>query len=203
MCVLEISKDEIKKLVKEFEEEWSYSENLIYNHCVEDMKKVKNLCEITHEDIKGPVRTYLINWGMMSRVIKRLDETWTMDLKNVMKSNCEVLSNFRSFDLLYVDIVRYQNDIKNVYESFRKVIKPTSASKALFLISPNFFPMWDTGIREYLLGKNKTSQEDYYKFIGIIQNLLREYKDIVKELASEFGRSKLKIIDKFLWQKTR
>jgi len=182
-----ITEEKIKKCIEQYieqyEKEWSFADSLIYKGCLEALKRI-DLSKIEEKDVKGPIRTFLINWGMMGRVVGRLKKGWEKELATKIKIDC--------------------------YKSLRIIVGPTSASKILHLICPNFFPMWDCDIRKlisniYKWRKNShkgigESPEGYYKFIQEIQVFLKKYDEVLLELSKQYDKGKLKLIDEFLWK---
>jgi hypothetical protein len=203
-----ITEEQIRQCVAQFEEEWEFSDNLIYKGCLKASKEI-NLCEVKTEDVKGPIRTFLINWGMMGRVLGgKKYKDWGQNLANV--TNCDKLNNLRDLDLINSDLKQIKFDIENCYGSVRKIVGPTSASKILHLICSNFFPMWDEDIRKWVsrysrykeIHKNGIgpSREGYYKFMQVMQILLEKYNRVLSELSEQRNKCKLKILDEFLWK---
>ena len=51
--LLDPVKKEIVGFIERHEEVWGYSEKILYDRCIKDMKKVR-LCEIEEKDVNGP-----------------------------------------------------------------------------------------------------------------------------------------------------
>lgn len=200
----------IKKHVKEFEQEYKFSDNLIYNGCIDAMKRV-DLCKIGEKDVKGPLRTFLLSWGMMGRVLGRLEDDWEKDIAKVIKKNCKILNTFRkknlvNFQLRKLDELDIEN-IKNCYNELREIVGPTSASKILHLICPNFFPLWDVDIRKEISAKVKGRGEygigdsgaGYYRFMLEIETLLNIHDRTLSKLSQKYGRFNMRLLDEHLW----
>ena len=103
------------------------------------------------------------------------------------------------------DLKMSENGIKSIYGSIRKVIGPTSASKTLHLICPNFFPMWDDNIRKEIgreMGKRSglnCEADGYYSFMKEVKDFLHNYEDVLAPLQADIGKPKLRLIDEYLW----
>jgi len=202
----------VERIIQQHEEELDYCDKVLYCRCIEDFEKV-NLCELTEEQVKGSIKVFLINWGMLSRVLERKEKKerekreWEKDLLNVLKKHCKTLEKFRKLKLEEEDLSKFKEDIKQCYEEIRGVVRPTGASKVLHLINPEFFPMWDEKIRikvskkhGKLTGKRiGESGEGYYKFMNAIQELLLKKKELWTKWSEKTGKSKLRIIDIYLW----
>jgi len=204
--------EDIKKHIEMHEEEWNFADRIIYVACLDAVREVK-LCEIQEKDIKGPIKTFLINWGMMTRVLGRKKyKDWEKNLRDVFLEICDKLENFRNLNLIdYKDISKLREDIEECYQRLKSIVGPTSTSKILHLICPTFFPMWDVDIRKKVniesksLGNGKIddTKEGYYKFIIEIQKFLIKYDKILLELSEKYNKPKLRITDAFMWKMSR
>ena len=81
----------------------------------------------------------------------------------------------------------------------------------LHLIAPGYFPPWDDAIRKLAWssprtcpslkrGKRRPSGGGYYFFMQQIQHFLQTYLGVWEQLAGEFSRTNVKMIDRYLWQ---
>jgi len=206
--LLNPTENEIKMYVSTHEEDWEYSDKLIYFPCVGDAKRLR-LCKIQEKDARGPIRTFLLNWGMMGRVLKRKNyKGWEKRLAETLRGICNQLEEFRKLNLENTDISSQKDNVKRCYEVVSNIVGPTSAGKTLHVICPNFFPLWDLGIREKVseerrgLGKAGIgrSATGYYNFMVEIQGFLKRYAKILSELSRKYSKSKLRIIDEFMWR---
>lgn len=216
---------DIKKYVEIFEEEWGFGDNLIYRGCLEAVKKIE-LYKIKGKDVKGPIRTFLINWGLMGRVLNRkptekskIDRRcWERRLASKIRTFRNELDTFRGLNLENIDdISKYEkkiiecfNGISECKKGNKRGIGPVAAGKVLHLICPDFFPMWDIAIRERVakdsghepIGANGNG---YYKFMGKIQNFLKTktYDSTLSEMSKKYKKSKIKIVDEFMFSMSR
>ena len=183
-----------------------------YSESLQAMKNI-TLGNITEENTKLIVQPYLYKWGTMVRVLgqKKKYPNWGKKLTTEIRENHKMLKNFRSKDLVNVELNDYKDEIENCYQSFLPVVGRIAATKVLHLICPNFFPMWDNdianGIRNELLKsihkENKIeafSKQDYYRFMVIIQVFLKQNELILSSLSCEPHKTKLKVLDEcLLW----
>ena len=205
MSLLNPKDMEINKSVKENESEWKYSEEILYRKCIKDIKKIK-ISKIGQKEIKGPIRTLLINWGLMSRVLEssKRKGKWQNKLKKSIKIHKKFLESTRKLDLEKTDLSDYEKDIKNCYLMIRDAVAPTSASKVLHMLSPGFFPMWDYNIREKVKKECKPrkineSEKGYYNFMWAIKDFLIKYRAVIHLLNKRYKKSKLRIVDAYMW----
>ncbi|ADB58812.1 DUF6308 family protein [Archaeoglobus profundus] len=213
VSLLNPKEDEIKKCVEIVEEEWGFGDKLLYIGCIEAMKNVK-LRDIQEKDIKGPIRVFLINWGMMGIVLNRKDrKNWERKLLQVLREEkfCDKLERFRNLNLENANIDELKKEITDCYQEVRDIVGPTSASKVLHLICPNFFPLWDANIRKLVsqeckeLGKGSIDDraEGYYRFMKEVKDFLERYEKILSELSRKYGKPKLRVVDEFMWYVSR
>ena len=80
------------------------------------------------------------------------------------------------------------------------MLGPTSTSKVLHLICPELFPMWDDAIRRWIRSECGLKRLSYLKFMEWCAEIISEYEDRLHELSQRwYLRSKLKVLDEFLW----
>lgn len=77
----------------------------------------------------------------------------------------------------------------------------TTTSKALHLVTPTLFMLWDRTIRNYY-GFNDNGIE-YTRFLMTMQSWLKELKSTIERLQQQFDKSCTKIIDEYNWIKCR
>lgn len=130
-------------------------------------------------------------------------------IKGLMSLTDNFIENFRKKDLLSVTLDKFESDTEKCYKSFENEIGKIASVKVLHLICPSFFPLWDNkiadAIRKVDVRNNenrriaKFSEADYYQFMQKIQNFSKKHETILSDLADQYKKSKLKILDDFLW----
>lgn len=190
--------------VKENEKEWGYVYK-IYSMCITDVKE-KSIKTIDKDFIKGPVRTFLVNWGTMGRVLGRKEyENWCGELSKILKKYSDNLEKFRKKSLEQENIEDSEGGINTIYSDIRNIVGPTFASKVLHLICPDFFPIWDINIRKMAAqDKGRKSglngeKGGYYKFMKVVKDFLLEYGKEINRLKGNSDKSKLHWVDQYLW----
>jgi len=213
--LLSPTRKEIEEAVEKHEEEWGCIDKYLYRTCLEWATTIK-LCKITEKDVEYVVKTFLIKWGRLGRVLYRKGKRgWERKILDSIKSHCRDLSKFRNLRLEDVELHKYKEKIRALFNNFSKIIGSVGAAKLLHLFAPEFFPLWDTDIRnkirkeikgkeEYKGYKIDASGEGYYYFMLVIQKLLKSKLKIWDMLAKRYKKpSKLRVIDNYLWVKTR
>ena len=140
----------------------------------------KTAGESWYEDkdtIKG-VLLLLYTWNFAAKKTKTLNFQNVGELMRNTKNDLKFLKKY--------SIRTADNDawgvIKQIFDQFRSLLGQTGASKALSLLNPELFVMWDTAIRkrlniELIRGiMNGESGEYYVIFLKGIQNIIEEYR---------------------------
>lgn len=122
--------------------------------------------------------------------------TWNFAAKETKKLNfhnlSELIRNAKD-DLKFLEKYSITNAdngawgaIERLFDQFRNVFGQTGASKALSLLNPELFVMWDTAIRKRLRKElipgimNGESGEYYLIFLKGIQKIIEEYSIVEK-----------------------
>ena len=195
-------------LEKDFEMDGGFNNKHLYMSCVDRLRKM-NLRDISEKEINGPFTVFLINWGKMDRYLNRkgLKDTWRKNLLEKIRENADRLEQLRRIKLWEVDLEKFKSDVECCYDSFASVIKFTAAGKSLHLICPDFFPLWDSYIRQALKKVNRginESKEGYYNFMKTIREFVLTYKDILFEMVKEkYKTTVLKLVDIYLWSQSK
>lgn len=201
----------IKKSVEKQMNEEGFADDLIYDGCKKAVNKV-NFREIKESDVKNPIKTFLINWGLMKRVLAQpyIPNDWESQIANKIQKNCYRFKEFRALHLEDCDIERLKSEIEDCYETFKNLVRYTATAKILHLLCYNFFPLWDSKIRKKInddfkrrTGKIDVSRDGYFHFMLANQIMLREYDKILSILSERYNKPKLRILDMFLFDITR
>lgn len=140
----------------------------------------KTAGENWYEDIntiKG-VLLLLYTWNFAAKETKKLNFQNIGELIRNAKDDLKFLEKYsiRTADNGAWDV------IKRVFAQFRNLLGQTGASKALGLLNPELFVMWDTAIRKRLKRElipgimNGESGEYYVIFLKGIQKIIEEYR---------------------------
>jgi len=203
----------IEEYVKRFEQ--AYTNRSTYSQRLKEMAEIK-LADITQTDVERVIRKFLYQWGRMGRILGRQEYAgWQKRLAEQIRSSSGKLRSFRQKDLAdpKLQLGNFDSDIKKLYGSFKGIVGRTAATKALHLICPNFFPMWDNDIARAVRSEIQRKEEksntiedfssaDYYRFVGQVLNFIKKYETVLSDLATQHKKGKLKILDEFLWWAT-
>lgn len=201
---MSIDLNELEKVIKRHFRIWDISSKL-YLMCIEEIGKI-DLESVNEIDVERIIGTFLIMWGQMARVLKK---NWERELANVLRKIAAKLDNVKKLDLIISDneLNGFVDDIRYCYDEIRDVIGPTSTSKVLHIISPRFFPLWDSKIRKMEMYKiYNPDGKGYIKFMLKIRELWFKDNETIKklyELKTRYGISELRLIDIYNWNKSR
>ena len=182
---------------EEFKREPRY---FFYDMAIDLINKAKKSSKDWYTDentIKG-ILLLLFTWNFAARKTKELN------FDNVKKVLLECENNLRHLEVYSIENINKnaENKIKNVFGKFKELMGQTGASKALSLLNPKLFVMWDTKIREYLRQEkiikgigNGEKPEYYVKFLLEIKNIIERYNikdklsksDIVAKKIDEYN----------------
>ncbi len=175
-------------------------------------------------DAMYKVATFLVShfWGNPSKMADGLGVlllTWNQafyrfgvfdfdKLEECIKINLKMIEGFRNRDISSLS-KKDENNINILFNEFLDALQidigkkrgtksPVSVAKALHLLAPQFFPLWDDKIaRAYNCYYNKNPVEKYILFSQITKGIADEVKDYV----SNSDKSLIKLIDEYNYSK--
>lgn len=136
--------------------------------------------------LKG-ILLLLFTWNFAARETKKLNFN---NVGSLIGNNEEDLKFLEHFSIESVGDDAWVV-IERVFAGFMKLLGQTGASKALSLLNPYLFVMWDTAIRkrlkqELITGIGNGERPEYYiTFLRGIQGILKQY-NIPKKLPHGF-----------------
>ncbi|MCL4545175.1 MAG: hypothetical protein M1118_11360 [Chloroflexi bacterium] len=91
------------------------------------------------------------------------------ELQGAIRDNQSELQRFRRLRLQTIILERERESVYSVFDKFATLCGPVGAAKALHLLAPQFFPLWDNAIARLVLGPDKVGDklkaEDYWGFM--------------------------------------
>jgi hypothetical protein len=205
--------------VNKFEEEYELIE-LIYFGAIEKLREVqKDLSKIDDvKHIQRIIKPFLVNWGMMNRVVGRKGLNWKKlgeTLRNLEKE-FGLLRDKKFLTINFNEQV-ISDSIKTIYgklDPIPYIGSPTTTSKILHLLNPEIFVMWDNAIVEEYHRKNRRvdyTARGYLEFLketqkAVLEAFIEHEKEtgktldkIEEELESKYKKTITKIIDEYNW----
>ena len=129
-------------------------------------------------------------------------------LEDCITENFQKIESFRNRDISSLSNSD-EDAIKDLFNKFCEVLQidsgnvqgrksPVSVAKALHLLAPKFFPLWDTKIaKAYKCYYNKNPAEKYVSFCKITKDMADE----VKNYISRSDKTVIKLIDEYNYSK--
>jgi len=129
-------------------------------------------------------------------------------LEDCITENFQKIESFRNRDISSLSNSD-EDAIKDLFNKFREALQidsgkaqgrksPVSVAKALHLLAPKFFPLWDTKIaKAYKCYYNKNPAERYVSFCKITKDMADE----VKNYISRSDKTVIKLIDEYNYSK--
>jgi len=184
----------------------------------------KGIKEFEKRDAMYKVATFIISyyWGKpfdMANGLGVLLLTWkqvfyrygTFDfdkLKRCIDINLKELKNFRNRHIISL-LESDEKDITALFKEFLEALQidsgkmqgrtsPVAVSKALHLLAPDFFPIWDQKIaKAYGYSYYKKPEKKYFSFCRIIKNVA----DKVEDYVVHSDKTLVKLIDEYNFSK--
>ncbi|MEX2157776.1 MAG: hypothetical protein WEB04_00020 [Dehalococcoidia bacterium] len=113
----------------------------------------------------------LQTWNKSYYRFSPFDEKHFADIEAVLKEHRSALLQFRTQSISGLDR-RDEGSVRDTFHSFEEVLGPVGAAKALHLLAPQFFPIWDTAIAKIYgcnLKRRGQNSENYWSFIEIVR----------------------------------
>ena len=171
------------------------------------------------QDVQRVIKPFLIQWGMMGRVVGRQDLEWKRLGKTLRDLEGE-FQKLRGKRLLFTNLDEEQvaSAVKNIYRKLDPIPylgSPTTISKILHLLNPELFVMWDGNIRKRYKKKNHLicdTPEGYLEFLKETQKELKEalgdhqretgkgLDEVEQEIRKRYKNKTLaRIVDEYDW----
>jgi len=175
-------------------------------------------------DAMYKVATFLVShfWGKSSDMSDGLGVlllTWNQafyrygifnfdKLEECIRNNLQKLENFRNRHISSLSDSD-EEEIRDIFNGFLKALQidsgksqgrksPVAVAKALHLLAPNFFPLWDNKIaKAYRCRYNKNPAEQYMSFCKIMKTMAEKVKGYIPPTE----KSTLKLIDEYNYSK--
>jgi len=129
-------------------------------------------------------------------------------LERCIADNFQKIENFRNRDISTLSSSD-EDDIRHLFNQFLEALQidsgkmqgrksPVAVTKALHLLAPNFFPLWDDKIaRAYGCYYNQNPDEKYISFCKITKSIA----DKVKDYIVRSDKTLTKLIDEYNYSK--
>ena len=122
----------------------------------------------------------------------RSDSQHFAEIESLLERHAQALDHYRGRGIQSL-APDEQADVEAIFDEFEEVLRPVGAAKALHLLAPRFFPIWDRSIASgagFWLGKRGTNANRYWRWMLRTQ---RECQQVGGETT--WGPGLLKRID--------
>ena len=113
----------------------------------------------------------LQTWNKAYYQYRRFDNAHFASIERLLAKHQTALAGYRNRSIADV-VPKEESTIATLFEAFEKVLGPVGAAKALHLLAPRLFPLWDRAIAEaydLALGQAGSNGDRYWRFILISQ----------------------------------
>ena len=160
-----ISANALKKARKAFEA--NEPRNLFYRAATELVDLA--LQGTTSLTVAEALAVLLQTWNKAYYQYRKFDTVHFTDIENLLSENKLLIARYRPRTIDQLDDAD-ESMIENLFQSFERVLGPVGAAKALHLLAPSFFPLWDRAIAKAYdleLGRAGWNGERYWQFLCI------------------------------------
>jgi hypothetical protein len=144
--------------------------------------------------LRRALAVLLQTWNKARYQYKKFDAAHFADIDALLSRYRRELARLRRKSLEHLPD-REKPGVVQLFESFEAVLGPVGAAKALHLLAPRLFPIWDRTIAEKYgvqLAKAGSNGDRYWRFMAITGNQCRRLRS-----AGKFRGNALKGIDEY------
>ena len=162
------------------------------------------VCDPAH-DMADALGVLLLTWN---QAFYRFGPFDFEELEKCIKDNLSLLKDFRKRTIFSFS-AHDEEKIRSLFNSFLKALKivtgkakgrvsPVGVAKALHLLAPEYFPLWDNEIAlAYGCYYNVKPADEYLKFCSITKTVAEKVKDYL----THTDKTLLKLIDEYNYSK--
>jgi hypothetical protein len=136
----------------------------------------------------------LQTWNRSYYRYRKFDDAHFTSIEGLLSEHKTELAKYRNQTIDNLDD-RDRTTVANLFQAFEAVLGPVGAAKALHLLAPTVFPLWDRAIADayrLALGRAGSNGERYWRFVLISR---RQYLGLKREDPDL--KSPLKSIDEY------
>jgi len=148
------------------------SRHFFYRLAREKVESVLNGREKTYTPAEA-VFILLLTWNAPYFQRNPIDGKYYRRFDAVLATHRDLIRRCRQRSIEDFDEAKDAPELKRLFRDFNRLLKPVGAAKALHLLAPSFFPLWDNAIAKYRYGIWDLSWPGYLEFIRIRQKQCR------------------------------
>ena|SRR5437667_4695690 len=160
-----ISLADVKKARKAFEA--NEPRDLFYRAATELVSLA--LRRETSLTVAEALAVLLQTWNKAYYQYRKFDNAHFVSIERLLTTHQAVLSRYRDWSVENV-APSEKDTITTLFHDFEQVLGPVGAAKALHLLAPRLFPLWDRAIakaHELPLGTAGSNSDRYWRFVSI------------------------------------
>jgi hypothetical protein len=169
-----ITPADIKKARKAYE--LNEPRNLFYRAATELVELA--LQSATSLTVSEALAVLLQTWNKAYYQYHKFDNAHFSNIEELLLRHHDILIEYRDRTIENLSSLE-KTAVTELFQSFEVVLGPVGAAKALHLLAPGFFPLWDRAIAErydLTIGKAGSNGDRYWRFMFIAQYQCRELK---------------------------
>lgn len=154
-------------------------------------RTIKGQAELT---LAESLSVLLLTWNNAYYRFRGFDEDHLVEIERLVDENLSAILGYRAREI--TALKEWEGpQIKKLFGDFEKELGPVGAAKALHMLAPLFFPLWDRGIAKAYgleLGKTGTNSRKYLAFMRVLKEMYSKLKGKILD-----GSNILKLIDEY------
>jgi len=119
------------------------------------------------------VLVLLLTWNFVYYQRHSINGRYYRRFDAVLATHRDLIRRCRQRSIADFDEAKDAPELKRLFGDFNRLLKPVGAAKALHLLAPGFFPLWDNAIAKYRYHIWDLSWPGYLKFMRIRQKQCR------------------------------
>ncbi len=163
-----------------------------YDLAFKMIRKDKRTLIVSDETVNG-ILLLLFTWNFAAPITKILKQ---VKIQDILSKNKERIDRLKDVTICSFSDA-YNSDVEILFDNFKEMFGQTGASKALSLINPRLFVMWDTEIRKELKKKyikridNGQTGKNYTTYLLGVKQIIHDFNLCSKiknknEIAKKF-----------------
>lgn len=136
----------------------------------------------------------LLTWNSAYYRFRGFDENHLEEIEGLLEENLPAILDYREREIVTLEETE-SRQIEELFADFEKVLGPVGTAKALHLLAPRFFPLWDRKIAKvygFDLGDKGSNSKRYLEFMKISREQCIRLKGKIEK-----GQNILKLLDEY------
>jgi hypothetical protein len=133
---------------------------------------------ITNVSVAEALAVLLQTWNVsFYRFRGGFNEQDLVEIKKLLSDHGVIIEEYRQRSIASFSTVE-EEALRSLFTCFETVLGPVGAAKALHLLAPLFFPIWDRAIAKvYRMNLNRGASHEYIRFMQLCKEQCRVLKE--------------------------